>query len=714
MGIKSGKGLSGALGRMRDVNYQYVPLPYQEMMTGNLMRQASYDKSEATLDEISALYDENFIAKDSEILEGQENQLNAGIDEMIESAGGDLGKLTGKFTNLYRKTASDKTYRNAKAQQVNRTEFIKELKKAKLDPGMAQYYLNQADEVYPGADKGQYSGVNYSNLTEAKVSKMLAEVGKNTPSMSEQSNEYAYADLNGNPITPEQAQQLGEGKYKKVQATRTVGYKDANKVYKNLQNYIENNPTVLQFMSDKANSLGMDPAEYMGKYLVDTSNRLSGVSKNHLSKFSDLPNEGADGEEDVNTIPSTVSRSVNADHPLADTGYLDIPGGSVVDAKNRVNSDENLHPDMKEYLSSIYDGYAEGVYIDENDPSSAMAYHNGSMFDVEGRTRSGKEGLITSFINNNGALGDIVSANYVDGNLNTQAIEEAIRGAYRPGRNSSGPQEGQLSTFEGTKLKSLLTDLGNVQSSIEEDLQRKNSAFAAKVSALKNRDIELDMHPIPTTESNKTTNAITSLINSGTAEVYTKDGQLADLKDSGVRNFRVIAAAKNPIVTGLEDKSQKRVLTVQGQARDGKVKTFEIRIPEEDFQRALGTNTTISLFKGTEVENYTPGIISTKLQMLRTGGGGTIGLSTEDRHLERAINNRASSAVGSYFEAVPPGSIKTRLTYTPEGFVIEGTFEINGVPEEIPSKTIKTIRGADEFYASLEEIIYRALKVNPQ
>ena len=57
------------------------------MLIGNQAKQASYDKSEATLDEISSLYDENFIDKDSAILAQQEEGLNASIDEMIQSAG---------------------------------------------------------------------------------------------------------------------------------------------------------------------------------------------------------------------------------------------------------------------------------------------------------------------------------------------------------------------------------------------------------------------------------------------------------------------------------------------------------------------------------------------------------------------------------------------------------------------------------------------------
>ena len=73
MGIKSGKGLSGALGRMRDMNYEYVPLPQQEMMAGNLMRQQAYDDGEDSVDAISDLYNEQVLDQDRESLQKKED-----------------------------------------------------------------------------------------------------------------------------------------------------------------------------------------------------------------------------------------------------------------------------------------------------------------------------------------------------------------------------------------------------------------------------------------------------------------------------------------------------------------------------------------------------------------------------------------------------------------------------------------------------------------
>lgn len=196
MGITKGKGFAGALGSMRDMQHEYVPLPYKEMMAGNLMRQQSYDKSQATLDGLDALYDESFIEKDSAILGQQEQELDASISEMIEGAGGDLGKLAGAFTNLYRKTASNKTLKNATAQKANRDAFAKELQGAKLDSGMAQFYLNQADEQYQGADKGKYNGVGYSTVSQEDIRAKMTSMAGHVPVSKgvEVLNGYMYED----------------------------------------------------------------------------------------------------------------------------------------------------------------------------------------------------------------------------------------------------------------------------------------------------------------------------------------------------------------------------------------------------------------------------------------------------------------------------------------------------------------------------------------
>ena len=265
MGITKGKGLAGALGSARDMNYGYVPLPYKEMMTGNLMRQASYDKGQATLDEVDALYDETFIDKDSAILDAQEKEVNDSVNAMIESAGGDLGKLTGEFTNLYRKTASNKTYRNAKLQKANRTAFSEELRKAKLDQGMAQYYLDKADDAYVGADKGQYNGVSYSNIKQNDIYKNLVSAGSKVSAQTTSREEPGFM-YQGEFYPKEYLEEQGIDGIAQglTETTRTIktSLRDPIAVQNKLNDVLGANPSWVQSMSDYSEANGLEFQDY--------------------------------------------------------------------------------------------------------------------------------------------------------------------------------------------------------------------------------------------------------------------------------------------------------------------------------------------------------------------------------------------------------------------------------------------------------------------
>ena len=113
MAINYGKGLRGALGRMKAVESQYVGLPYKEMLQGNLMRQAAYDKGEEALDNLSTLYNQNLLDQDAQVIQDKEDQFNTELGEKMESVGGDLGKLTGFLSGKLRGISNDPTYTQA-------------------------------------------------------------------------------------------------------------------------------------------------------------------------------------------------------------------------------------------------------------------------------------------------------------------------------------------------------------------------------------------------------------------------------------------------------------------------------------------------------------------------------------------------------------------------------------------------------------------------
>jgi hypothetical protein len=152
------------------------------------------------------------------------------------------------------------------------------------------------------------------------------------------------------------------------------------------------------------------------------------------------------------------------------------------------------------------------------------------------------------------------------------------------------------------------------------------------------------------------------------------------------------------------ENDQQRVMKIEGLVGPHKkLKTFELRVPEQDFQNALGTDKTINLFKGTEIENYTPGILSHKLQMLRTGLAGSIGLSDENERIRQAVNSKFFN-----LEALNKGDLTSKLIKVKNGYEIEGRVNINNTEVNIGGK-FENIVEADRYYAALVDKIYQYL-----
>ena len=181
MAIKYGKGLRGALGRMRDIESEYVGLPYKEMMTGNLMRQASYDKGQETIDSIDNLYDQPVLEDDQDILQGQEDQFDSDLKEQMDAVGGDLGKLTGFLSSRFRQDASNSTYRNALQSKTAYDTYYTDLMAADIDPQIKQLKMRQSRANYLGADKGIFQGASYIDMNQTDFDKKMRKIAKDVP-----------------------------------------------------------------------------------------------------------------------------------------------------------------------------------------------------------------------------------------------------------------------------------------------------------------------------------------------------------------------------------------------------------------------------------------------------------------------------------------------------------------------------------------------------
>jgi hypothetical protein len=302
MGIKSGKGLSGALGSMRDMNYQYVPLPYKEMMAGNLMRQQSYDEAEDSIDTISDLYNEQVMDQDRESLQKKEDTFNSELDAEMQSVGGDLGKLAGFLRNQYRGVTRDKTYGRSVQSKTAYDAYYKDLMEADIDPEMKAYKLKHSKANYLGAEKEVFRGTSYVDMNQTDLDTAMRKVAKGLP--DEKTKEQVPVLINTDTGLEFEVDKDGKyigatkdnSKWEHQAYSRT--FKDPTKIANALNGAIANNSTYASYIQDlfRAQNNGKDPsAEDLNSFVQDMSTRYAEEYMKNDSSFGKIGNTSRSG-----------------------------------------------------------------------------------------------------------------------------------------------------------------------------------------------------------------------------------------------------------------------------------------------------------------------------------------------------------------------------------------------------------------------------------
>jgi len=302
MAIKYGKGLRGALGRMKDVEQQYVGLPYKEMMAGNLMRQASYDKGQETIDTIDSLYNQPVLQKDRDLLQRSEEDFNDNLSKQIESVGGDLGKLTGFLNSEFRQVAKNPTYSRAIQSKKNFDEYYTQVMDASIDQPMKNFYINKALNNYQGADQGVFRGQPFSEVTAQDIQKDLAAHAKNlysTAPKQEREIDVLVEEATGKSYTnPEVIEQYLENpiegySIKKQQVTQTQ--RTPKEIQKSLFKYATN--AYGSSIQDMAEAMGIDSDVYMQKIVNPLANTFF---RNDISmgQIYNTPSSSSDSDKD--------------------------------------------------------------------------------------------------------------------------------------------------------------------------------------------------------------------------------------------------------------------------------------------------------------------------------------------------------------------------------------------------------------------------------
>ena len=302
MGITKGKGLSGALGSMRDMNYQYVPLPYKEMMAGNLMRQQSYDEAEDSIDTISDLYNEQVMDQDRESLQKKEDTFNSELDAEMQSVGGDLGKLAGFLRNQYRGVTRDKTYGRSVQSKTAYDAYYKDLMEADIDPEMKAYKLKHSKANYLGAEKEVFRGTSYVDMNQTDLDTAMRKVAKGLP--DEKTKEQVPVLINTDTGLEFEVDKDGKyigatkdnSKWEHQAYSRT--FKDPTKIANALNGAIANNSTYASYIQDlfRAQNNGKDPsAEDLNSFVQDMSTRYAEEYMKNDSSFGKIGNTSRSG-----------------------------------------------------------------------------------------------------------------------------------------------------------------------------------------------------------------------------------------------------------------------------------------------------------------------------------------------------------------------------------------------------------------------------------
>lgn len=626
MAIKFGKGIGGFLGRSPEMQYEYVPLPYKEMLTGNLMKQQAYDKNLEITDKIDALYNQPVLAQDEQALQDKEISFNAELDKQLKNVGGDLGKLSGFLSSQFRRTANDKDYLNMLTQKKAAADYFESIDKLDIDPQLKDYYKQTSLANYKGANQGGFQGVTPTTLNSLKFSAELDRIVNAVPLTDKTYTQTLY-NVQGNMFAA--YEDLVEKGYSDAEISqmptkqRTIKDKGRNKtsVYNSIMGEINTSPYMQKYLADVASASGLDPVEYIQNRILAESDR-HGIQRS-VGKLTDLYDPETEEEGSTPLNPGQFDRNVGVIAPPSYIGEARTAPNYQTAITHLQNPD--IDPDLK------------GLFQKEYEEAAIAAY--GSV------DASFTDGIEQSNINK-GAEASLVPITHISktGNLSFIADKAAVQEA----RNliSTGdntyilPNPGIMSQASPGAQAVLSKVLENAKR-FEKESQEE---FKKVLQNKQTRPANVNMYTVEKKLGNETAEHISTLLrdpNSG-VEFYTPTtegnmvrGTLTEgsggLSRLALEGAKITGVSSRPVPS---EQGPIRILTVSGTQTPSQGKgygaTYSIRMPEEDYSKLFGKGTTNYLLEGTSVSEAPKSPISHKLDVLSTADvGARVGLNTD-------------------------------------------------------------------------------------
>jgi len=561
MAINYGKGLRGALGRMKAVESQYVGLPYKEMLQGNLMRQAAYDKGEEALDNLSTLYNQNLLDQDAQVIQDKEDQFNTELGEKMESVGGDLGKLTGFLSGKLRGISNDPTYTQAIQNKKDAATYFANVDKAKIDPEMKSYLKNKSMSGYSGADKGGFAGTPFMEITKANFSKDLQRVAKQLYDTAPEveSEQEVLVGPDGVVVPRQYWSNYTEGAgfkpgYRLDRQQVKTKKRTPQEVKDYLDSYIDQNYST--YLGAIADQRGADYDTAKGMLTIPTANNYSRFEQ-ELGNIYKVAETSSDTTTPTTPASSYVSAGVG----------INIPGKSTLEGA--LSQTDKTPESIRTYLD---------VLANNNQLPNSTYYKS----------------LVEKFELDSG-LASIDSDKQ-------EALNQLIGNS--PFRKYFEQEDGTIKTTLGAEIlpqedKNEISALSRDLRSVERDFTKKKNDAQEKFEEYITEGIaapQVTAIPIKDKDSAAINNLTSTLLD--TPGLASKVFEATDTDDKVVSYEEVeiddIKALESPAITEFakypqtEDDGTFRTLTVTGKKANGDLKTYKVKVPEEQFKTLFG------------------------------------------------------------------------------------------------------------------------------
>jgi len=270
MAIKYGKGIRGFLGRIPTSNYQYTPMPFNEMLA---MGQLSDRKAQQNLQlqsGINQLYNQPLLNKDREVYDAKFDAFRSNVSNLMEQSGGNLSSsnMTSGLTEHYYNIINDRGYINAVNAYKQHEKYQTKVMNSVKDPDLRQYYINQSLNQYEQDPVGSIytPNMNFSTLNETEFDSKLYSVANKLK-------------------TDKNTQLYNDGDLQQTIKTETL---TPQEIYNSLVSYVNSNSNMQSYAGDKSTVLGMDYQDFLSSKFQNIANDLA-IGNRSESKKTQIP-----------------------------------------------------------------------------------------------------------------------------------------------------------------------------------------------------------------------------------------------------------------------------------------------------------------------------------------------------------------------------------------------------------------------------------------